>query len=757
MVSDRPGGIGLSTMFGELERDTPLADQWSVIVKGRKLIIICVAVGLLSALLMSLFAEAKYKAVVVLNVERDIGRLFEVGTEQAYAPSDPNFLATQTRLMRSREVAERVVTRLNLLGHQDINPSKSGLFRAGTPTSNESDAGDLARAAVGIQGGVTATPVPTTNLVELAYVGRSPKATADIANALAESYIDWTLESKFQVVGQASKFLTAQIETLKSEVEQKETQLHEYGLQKDIISVDPKTNVTLQKLESLNKDYSAAMSDRVTKESRFYELQASPTSSAASPTDPVVAQLNAEILKLQRAYTEKAQLYKPEFPALKELKRQTEEAQRALANAEQQSASKAREEARHEYLTAQRREQSLKEALELQKREAMQLNSNAVEFNNLRNEVETKRNLLDTLQKRQAETEVTARLRGQRVSTIRIVDRALVPYQPFSPSYPRNLWQGFLYGALAGVALAFMRDFLDRSLRTVEQVERFIRLPALGVIPAVGAIPAGSRKWYGYGYGSSRRKKDKRVETGDKAKIELVPHLMPRSAVAEAYRAVRAALLLSQAGGVKSMVVTSCLPGEGKTSTALNLACVLGQLEKKVLLVDADLHKPRIHEALHLSNRVGLVSVLVENVSPTRAILPTSVPGVYVVLSGPTPPNPSGLLSSDAMRRFHEFVVMNFDYVVFDSPPVESVADALILGSQTDGIVVCVEGGSTPRERVVRLRNRIAQSNVNIIGVLINKFQEEAMGYGKYYRYYKAHGYGSDRAVQTEPPAAAQG
>jgi capsular exopolysaccharide synthesis family protein len=217
--------------------------------------------------------------------------------------------------------------------------------------------------------------------------------------------------------------------------------------------------------------------------------------------------------------------------------------------------------------------------------------------------------------------------------------------------------------------------------------------------------------------------------------------------VAEAYRAARAALLLSQAGGVRSIVITSCLPEEGKTSTALNLAIVLAQLDKRVLLIDADLHKPRVHDALRLTNRAGLVSILVENVSPTRVIQQTQIPGVAVITSGPPSPNPSGLLSSESMRTLLQFAEMNFDYVLLDSPPLDSVADAMLIGAQTDGVVLCVEGGSTPRDRVRRICNRLRSGNVTILGVLINKFNEQTFGYGygKAYRYYRAgYGYGGE-------------
>ncbi len=745
---------GAGSFFRDDDRVIGPADVWAIVIKGRKLIIFSIIAGVITALLISLFAEPQYRAAVTLNVERDTGRFFDVGSDSgSYTFYDPQFFATQTRLMRSREVAERVITRLSLLGNPEVSPQRSGFFRlfggaAGTTT------GDLAKAANRIQENVTATPIPSTNLVELAYVGRNAKLSADIANALAESYIDWSLESKYQVVGQASKFLSSQIEQLKSDVDVKEQELHNYGLQKDIISVDPKTNVTLQKLEALNRDYAAAVSDRVTKEAHYYEAQATPNDVLAQDTtDATVTGLRTELSKLQRTYNEKLQVYKPEWPAMQQLNVQIAEMQKVLAKATHDAAARVREEARRDFLTAQRREQALQTELSQQKQEAMQLNSNAVEFNNLRNEVETKRNLLDTLQKRQAETEVTARLRGQRVSNIRVVDRALVPGSAFSPSYPKNLWAGLFYGLIIGLALAVFRDFLDRSLRTVEDVENHLGLPALGVIPAVGSVMS-SQHWYGYG-GKGRRKQ-KNPEPDD-AKIELLPHTHQRSAVAEAYRAARAALLLSQAGGVRSIVVTSCLPEEGKTSTALNLAIVLAQLDKRVLLIDGDLHKPRVHDALRLTNRAGLVSILVENVSPTRVIQPTQIPGVSVVTSGPSSPNPSGLLSSESMRTLLQFAEMNFDYVILDSPPLDSVADAMLIGAQTDGVVLTVEGGSTPRDRVRRICNRLRAGNVTILGVLINKFNEQAFGYGygKAYRYYRGgygygYGYGNEESKTTQ-------
>jgi capsular exopolysaccharide synthesis family protein len=226
--------------------------------------------------------------------------------------------------------------------------------------------------------------------------------------------------------------------------------------------------------------------------------------------------------------------------------------------------------------------------------------------------------------------------------------------------------------------------------------------------------------------------------------IELAPHLRPRSAVAEAYRSLRASLLLSRAGGIKSMLVTSARPGEGKTATATNLATVLAQLGKPVLLIDADLHRPRLHDVFRVSNRAGLVSILAEKLDPMSAITKTSVPGLSLLPSGPSTPNPSGLLASEAMRTLLEYAGMNFEYVVVDAPPMFPVADALLLGPQTDGVVLCVQWGRTPREHVSRAREALERGRVTVLGVVLNGVAETMPGYGAGYGEYYGTADGRD-------------
>jgi capsular exopolysaccharide synthesis family protein len=705
-----------------------VAEYWAVLVKHRVLIAACILAGLAVSAVISVSTRPSYKASTVLTVEKE--RLTPLDADwrpQVYSGPDPDFLPTQMRLMRSREVVERAVDKLELAREPAIVSGAKGILPLRKSPDLRPDAARR-RAIAAVRSGIEVAPVRGTSLVELSYIGPSPKLAATVANGLAEAYIAWNLQAKFQLVDQASEFLKAQIEQLQREITGQEQQLLAYGRRKDILSGDPAASVTVQKLEAFNTDYAAAVADRVAKEARYHSIQNARPDSVADTLSGFVSQLRAEQSRMEREYAEKLNLYKPEWPAMRQLKTQIDEGRRNLNAVIQETVTKAREVARNEYLTALRREQSLSSVMRSQKSEAQAMNSSTVEYGNLQGQLNNKKTLLDSLVKRQAETEILSRLSGERSSNVRIVDRALPPGGRFKPSYQQNGIAGLIGGALLGVGLAFLLSYLDRSLRTPQQVEQYLRLPALGVVPSVSSDAKGA----GYFYGSKlRRKKSDEPPPA----IELLPHTHQRSRIAERYRTFRTALLLSRAGGLKSIVVTSAFAREGKTATAVNLAVVLAQLGKRVLLVDADLHKPRLHEVLGVSNRTGLVSILAENLEPARAIVKTELPDLYVVPSGPSSPNPSGLLSSEGMTRFLELSCLNFDYVVLDAPPVVPLADAILIGYQADGVVLCVQGGHTPREQVLRARDKLQRSGVRILGVLLNNVPEtsdEYQGYDYY-------------------------
>jgi succinoglycan biosynthesis transport protein ExoP len=739
--------------------------QWLQVVRRRHALLVAVlAVALALSVIQYAISPKLYRATTVLQIERRPSSAAAMQQTIQYEDwfDAQYFFPTQYRLLQSRGLAERVVKNLRLADDPAFNPRRGRLLggSAGTVTASDDDA-NLAGLAFGVLGGLEVNPVRNTSLVEVSYVSTHPELAARIANGVADAYIDWGVETRFATVGRASTFLTSQIEALKQEIQDKEAQLQAYSRRSDIVALDPSSNVTLQRLEGLNKDYVGALSERISKEAHYKELVNSPDDVVADTVSGgLVTQLRGEQLKLEREYATKLNTYKPEWPAMQELRAQIEKGRQHLASVTQEMVTKARDSARSEYQGALRREVALTAELGRQKGEAMRLNSAAVEYNNLKVEVSTRRTLLDELVRKQSETEVASRLEGDRDSNVQVVDRALVPGGPYRPSLFRNLTLGLLLGLACGLGVVFFVEYLDRSVKTTDDLDRILGLPLLAVIPDVGqhSDGYGYSRYYGYGRRHGKGTSGHRVQGATKAgsdagvgQIELVSHFKPRLAVSEAYRSLRTALLLSTTNRLKSVVVTSAIPGEGKTSTASNLAVVLAQLGRQVLLVDADLRKPRLHEIFGISNRVGLVSFLTRGVEDSAIFLRTSVPNLTLTPTGPVPPNPSELLSSERMMDFVAVAYQRFDYVIFDSPPTLPVTDAIVLGAMSDGVVLCVGSGVLLREDARACQQRLQLSDVRILGAALNRFREPHGRYGKRYRTYQK--YVDDAAAGTGPRA----
>jgi succinoglycan biosynthesis transport protein ExoP len=764
-MASKPQGANEQIFFAPEPETEFHISQWLQVVRRRRLLLVVVlAVALALSVIQYAISPKLYRATTVLQIERRPSSAAAMQQTLQYEDwlDAQYFFPTQYRLLQSRGLAERVVKNLRLADDPAFNPSRGKLLggSAGTVTATDDDA-NLAGLAYGVLGGLEVNPIRNTSLVEISYVSTHPELAARIANGVADAYIDWGVETRFATVGRASTFLGSQIEALKQEIQDKEAQLQAYSRRSDIVALDPSSNVTLQRLEGLNKDYVAALSERISKEAHYKELVNSPDDVVADTVSGgLVTQLKGEQLKLERDYATKLNTYKPDWPAMQELRAQIDKGRQHLASVTQEMVTKARDSARAEYQGALRREEALAAELTKQKGDAMQLNSAAVEYNNLKVEVSTRRALLDELVRKQSETEVASRLEGTRDSNVQVVDRALVPAGPYRPSLRRNLALGLLLGLGLGLGLVFFVEYLDRSVKTSEDLDRILGLPLLAVIPDVG--PPSNGYGYGtyYGYGRRRAKNGARgrgqpgIKPGSDAgpgQVELVSHFKPRLAVSEAYRSLRTALLLSTTNRLKSVVVTSAIPGEGKTSTASNLAVVLAQLGRQVLLVDADLRKPRLHEIFGVSNRVGLVNFLTRGVDENAIFLRTTVPNLSLTPTGPVPPNPSELLSSERMMDFVAVAYQKFDYVIFDSPPTLPVTDAIVLGAMSDGVVLCVGSGILLREDARACRQRLQLSEIRILGAALNRFREHHGRYGKRYRTYQK--YVDDAAAGTGPRA----
>jgi succinoglycan biosynthesis transport protein ExoP len=753
------------------EPEFNLGEYVAMLRRHWKLAAVCCALGLAGAGVHYAITPKAYQATTIIQIERrNLTPLSNGQNPWLENYWNMEFYPTQYELLQSRGLAERVVKSLDLMEDPAFNPGASreaGSGRAHPPTAEDDDA-VLGRIAGQIRGGLAVEPVRNTQLVQLSFRAATPEFAARAANAFAEAYIDMGVEDRYTTAGKASTFLSSQIEKLKQEIQDRETQLQAFSRRSDIVSLDPGANVTLKRLEALNSQYIESKKLRIEREAQYHETLNGPRGSMSdSLSTGVVSEQRGQILKLEREYENKLKTYKPEFPDMVALKAEIEKARQHLNEVVGEQVDKARNNALAGYQTALRQEQALESDLSALKREAIDQNSAAFEYTNLKVEVQTRRDLLDELLRKQSETEVAVRLQDTRQSNIRIIDKAMVPGGPFQPSLRKDGSYGLLLGLLFGIGCAVLIEFLDRTVKSPEEIERKLGLPTLAVIQDLsesGKAYGYSAAAYGYGYGEGAeeqpRTRPSRTAGGgwlDKKKkaalplsqIELVPHERPRTLISESYRSLRTALLLSSARELKAIAVTSAVAGEGKTATASNIAVVLAQLGRQVLLVDCDLRKPRLHQVFRVSNRSGLVNQLTATADPESLFLPTEVPNLWLTPSGPIPPNPSELLSSDRMRDWLRVMRGRFDFVVLDTPPALAVTDATIIGLLADGVVLTLRSGKVTREEARLCRDRLRQSGIKILGAVLNRYRSLQTGLGKRHRYYESYG-----AEEGEPKKA---
>jgi len=721
------------------QQEIHLSHYWNVIRKRWKVAASILLVVVAGSFFSSYLQKPEYRSQVVIQIERENPNQLTVEDLFGIEASEQEFLQTQYVLLKSRGLAERVIEEQNLLNDPDFYPPGT---TGKTPAEIRNLREGMARALLG---GISVDPVRATSLVQIGYVGPTPALAKKVAEGWGQAYINQNIAKKLDSVNQASKFLSDQIVATKKELDVARAQLQRYGRERDIISVGDTNegNPVLQKLTQLNSDVTLAQGARIQKQSAYDALlRTSPEAIAAG--DPLVLKVTGDLSSLQREYQEKLALYKPGHPVMLQLEQQIDKARTERANAVQSAYAKARETAQGEAQAAASREASIRSAFEGQKSEAQKLNVDAATFLDLRTTVETKQQSLATLQKQLSETEVQARLRGSATSNIHFVDHAELPGGRFNVTMKKNMQNAVPLGLILGLAAIFFLEYMDRSVKTPEELERVTGFASLGVIPAASSM---SRS-YGYNYSSGRTKlRAVDAEPNEPVGIELIPHTDGRSPISESYRAFRTSLLLASANSPKVIVITSSFAREGKTTTSINLATVLAQMGKPVLLIDADLRRPRLQKVFRGKN-FGLVNHLAAGITIDDAIQPTEVPNLSVMLSGPIPPNPSELLASDKMKHLIAEVRAKFAYVIFDSPPVLAVTDAIVLAASADGVVLTIHGGVTPRELVQRSAERLRHSNIPVLGALLNNLDLHQYGYTyrkSYYDYYESDEQGNER------------
>lgn len=574
-----------------------------------------------------------------------------------------------------------------------------------------------------LSGGLSVDKVKMTRLIRISYRHTNPEIAALVANGIADTFRNYNFSRKNQSTKDASTSLTQATGDLQLQMQKAEQALADYTRVNGIFSLEGKVDLTTNKLAVLHDQSLRAETDRVIKQSLYEDVRQGrianlPEAFANQQTNELQKKLN----ELTIAAAQLNVKYGAENPRVAEVRDQMTALQKEIVATRSQLADKLKT----DYERALRDESSMKTALNQAKGEAVQQNQTAIQLNILKQNVETAKTLYtDFLQKtKQVDLE-----KLQQTPDVSIAEPARVPGGPVGPSRTRPVILAFLLSLAASIGLIFLLDHLDNTIKTVEDVSRYVRLPALGVIPAIGVN--GHRLTLNV----ARHEKNALASTGI-----LPPKDAYKSAgsVAEAYRMLRTSILLAAAGQPpKTVLITSSQPGEGKTTTTINTSICLSQLGATVLLIDADMRRPRIHKILGIDHRKGLSNYLSSDISLKTVVQATKIPNLYVMPSGIVPPNSADLLSSEKFRLMLQKLSQHFDHILIDSPPIGSVTDPVIMSRLVDGVMLIVHGGKSSRDMVVHSRTELANVGAKIFGVVLNNVNLARDGYGAYYNRYQ--------------------
>jgi capsular exopolysaccharide synthesis family protein len=583
-----------------------------------------------------------------------------------------------------------------------------------------------------LQGRLSVKQLTDTRIIELRFKHGDPQVATKIINAIADSFVYSNLERKTETSDKAGDFLQKRIAELQTDIRTGEERLINYAKNHQILSLDASQNTVVDRLAGLNKQLLEAENDRKLAEAAYRaslapgaaEAQAELTAKQANDDQAKLSELRQKREQLLVEYTEK-------YPEVKELDQQIALLEKQIKDSRRRATSVVTTNLATNYRQALAREQSLRSAFNDQRGETLTQNEAAVNYRILQQEIETNKSLLDGLLQRSKENDV---LVAGTPNNIHVIDYAPVPKGPVGPRRLQGVALAMLLSFVFGIGLARYLEYLDDTVRTSEDVEKMLRLPALAVIPAIGSFTR--RRLLG-----TLPALQKRSFLGPNPELLLDADV--RSPLAEAYRHLRTSVLLSAAGGApQTMLVTSSQPAEGKTTTAVNTALILAQTGANVLVIDADMRRPRIHSIFGTDNHQGLSTILASKMSEAEVfslIEKHDQTGLYLLSAGAIPPNPAELIGSEEMRRLMATLKTSFTHIVIDSPPIASFTDSVLISSLVDGVLLVVHGGRASRGIVRRSRQVLQDVGAKVFGIVLNNVKLDPNDY--YYKYYYSHYY----------------
>jgi succinoglycan biosynthesis transport protein ExoP len=708
---------------------------WQMIVANRLTIFLFGLAGVAAALAISMVQTPIYDARTTLEfqstrAEAPIGGV--EGDAGGFTPE--SYLQTQVKVLQSNRLSERVASKLQKQG--------AGIYE---PPSRLDNMRKLIGYPVSAAPAAKTTPklppvetriklLENSRMVEIVCASPDPRYAASFADSLASEYVDYNMEALWQSSQKTSDWLTRQLQDLRNKLEQSENQLQAYSRDSGLVITGPDQNIDDEGLKNVQRELSAAQADRISKQSA-YEI-ASTTQADSLPQvldNGRLSDYQSKIADLRRQYAEESAIYTPAHPKVLQIQAQITDLENTLKRERANIVSRIQ----NDYQAALKRERMLQVAYTAQMSRVTDQSRKSIYYSILKREVDTNRQVYEQLLQKAKQVGIGAALQP---TNVRVVDPAEIPARPSKPDFLRNSLMGLASGLALALGIVIGGEYVNRSLRAPGESPFHLRVPELGVIPAKAAVvdqvlmPNILPKAGGNG-------------AGQKPKLELVTWQDRPSMLAEAYRnALTSILAANGKGRPKVILITSAGHGEGKSSTVSNLGIALAEINQRVLLVDADLRKPRLHDIFNLPNTWGLSDLLREKSSlldcPIEALArKTEVDGLFVLPSGPGTVSITNLLYSSRMADLVDRVRSDFDITIIDTPPMSYLSDARVLGQLADAAILVIRAGRTTRDEVRAAKERLVDDGIRVLGTILNGWEPKSKakyGYG-----YGRHGYRS--------------
>jgi polysaccharide biosynthesis transport protein len=735
-----PPGAGIpdkfQTGFSNMVSDTTLSEALLTLRKRRWLLIVGGLLGLVYGIWKADSQPQLFESYGRIQVRAGSSNEYRVSAVPGYGGGDASSkMLTEIEILKSDTLLLQVAREMDL----NNNPTFLGV-KGPVPHTSLDNPGVRQSTVHGLQGSLHVGLVPKTDIIRISYLSLSPKLSTDIVNKLISMYIHRSYETRFESAQHVSEWLSGTLDDLKQQVETSQEQMMDMERRLGILAFDPAHNEISTSLDDLSKASGTAKLARIIAESRYRILSGmDPNSIEGSiETTPGTAPgeltgLRSQVATARASYAELEATLGPNHPEAKAAKAKIDELSKEIDTEQNRLLLQAKE----NYIIARANEDQTTAALEQQKTDAYKLRDDLVEFTLRQREFEANRTLYDSLRERLRTAGVQAGLESLEID---VVDAALIPASPLLRPQSSVIITALVFGLLGGIVMAFLLESLDTGMRSVAEIENITELPSLAIVPR------------------GRRTTAEQASTLTTAQRNIGVLTQPKSQFAESFRSLRTSLLLSTTGHPPQIIVlTSATPSEGKTTIASNLATILAQRDTRVLLIDGDLRRPNIHHRFGMNGKTGLTTVLTgATVLEETVQSAPEVPNLDILPSGPIPPFPAEMLSSDAMGALLKRCAELYSYIVIDSPPILSVTDGVILSRQADAVVLVVRHGKSSKHVVRRARDLLLRSGAPITGIVLNAVDLNSPEYYGYYGY-SGYSYSSVDSESWEAQPASEG